>query len=470
MLLHRSSVLSWIVLWTGSALAVFAQKAGPLPRLTVSRNHRYLVRTDGKPFFWLGDTAWALHQNLKREDVLRYLDDVKAKRFTLIQLMSVNLWALHDGKNAYGDAPYVGGVPWRLNPPYWNYLGWVIDRAADRGLYVLLVIGAPGRKDNHGPFCRTPEEAYRYGRAVGAFFRNKTNLIWALGIDVNPDDAKRTAPMGMKGWSALAEGVADGVAGKNGLNGVADWDAVLMTYHPRGRSTSSKWFHTAPWLDFNGAQVGLRPARALVDMISGDYARKPTKPIVNLEPWYEGATWKTPPVDAWEVRVQAWQSVFAGAFGHTYGNWNIYGFDSPVEGGKGKWRHSLDSPGRRQMQHLRTLVERFPSEGRRPMQDFVVASAAGGHESRAVRRRIAALGGDHGAYALVYTPRGEPFSVALDRLRDGRLSARWFDPRTGDFHGIDLAGRPRRFRFDPPGPVKPGNDWVLVLEVSGRGL
>ena len=34
--------------------------AAELPRLKVSDNHRYLQTEDGKPFFWLGDTAWEL--------------------------------------------------------------------------------------------------------------------------------------------------------------------------------------------------------------------------------------------------------------------------------------------------------------------------------------------------------------------------------------------------------------------------
>jgi len=34
---------------------------------------RYLVDADGKPFFWLGDTAWLLSQIPNREDAEHYL-------------------------------------------------------------------------------------------------------------------------------------------------------------------------------------------------------------------------------------------------------------------------------------------------------------------------------------------------------------------------------------------------------------
>ena len=47
--------------------------AGQVDRLRVSENHRYLGYPNGKPFFYLGDTAWALFHRLNREEATRYL-------------------------------------------------------------------------------------------------------------------------------------------------------------------------------------------------------------------------------------------------------------------------------------------------------------------------------------------------------------------------------------------------------------
>ncbi len=151
--------------------------------------------------------------------------------------MSVNAWALNDWKNYYGATPYLNDSATKLNPPFWEHLGWVIDQAADRGLFILLVYGSPGRTDNRVAITQTPAEAYAYGNALGSLYRDKPNLIWANGIDVNPDDAKRVSPMGMAGWHAMAEGVADGVNGVQKFDGQADWTSTLMTYHPRGGSS-----------------------------------------------------------------------------------------------------------------------------------------------------------------------------------------------------------------------------------------
>jgi len=47
----------------------------------VSPDNRCLVHENGKPFFMLGDTVWAMVVRLGREDVVLFLDNRKAKGF-----------------------------------------------------------------------------------------------------------------------------------------------------------------------------------------------------------------------------------------------------------------------------------------------------------------------------------------------------------------------------------------------------
>ena len=42
-------------------------------QLKISANRRYLVKADGSPFFWMGDTAWELFHRLNREQAGYYL-------------------------------------------------------------------------------------------------------------------------------------------------------------------------------------------------------------------------------------------------------------------------------------------------------------------------------------------------------------------------------------------------------------
>ena len=50
-------------------------------RLRISDNHRYLQFENGKPFFYLGDTAWELFHRLDREEAERYLTNRAQKGF-----------------------------------------------------------------------------------------------------------------------------------------------------------------------------------------------------------------------------------------------------------------------------------------------------------------------------------------------------------------------------------------------------
>ena len=67
-----------IVLATFLSLAAPAVAAYPAPRLAVSANKRFLVTADGKPFFWLGDTAWELFHRTTREEARPVLTRVPA--------------------------------------------------------------------------------------------------------------------------------------------------------------------------------------------------------------------------------------------------------------------------------------------------------------------------------------------------------------------------------------------------------
>ena len=67
-------------------------------RLVVSENNRFLQYENGRPFFWLGDTAWLLFKNLDRAelrvyqvDLMRfYLSERNLDRMTRIDLAGID--------------------------------------------------------------------------------------------------------------------------------------------------------------------------------------------------------------------------------------------------------------------------------------------------------------------------------------------------------------------------------------------
>jgi len=107
---------------------------GPMPRLKVSENRRFLVYEDGRPFFYLGDTAWELVHRLNREEADRYLEDRARKGFTVIQTVALaELDGLHD-PNPYGHRPLVDDDPGRPDvregpaDDYWDHVDYVVGR------------------------------------------------------------------------------------------------------------------------------------------------------------------------------------------------------------------------------------------------------------------------------------------------------------------------------------------------------
>ena len=190
------------------ACSVLPAAADP-PRLKVSDNRRFLVKADGKPFFYLGDTAWELFHRLTREDAERYLKDRAAKGFTVIQAVVL---AEEDGlrvPNAYGHTPLFDNDPPQPNEDYFRHVDWVVNKAAELGLYVGM-LPTWGDKWNKkwgvGPEIFSPENAAAYGEWLGRRYRNKP-IIWILGGD-RPVETDRQREI----LRAMARGLRRGTA------------------------------------------------------------------------------------------------------------------------------------------------------------------------------------------------------------------------------------------------------------------
>ena len=466
-------------------------RADDLANLQVSKNGRFLVRQDGSAFFPVADTAWAIAWNLDRTQVESYLQHRKDQQFNTIALIAFpsyqdrevvantggdHAFEIRDGKyDPLRPITTPGNRPADSNEyDYWDHLEFIIDAAAANGMYVVLlptwgghVAGGYGNgKDTSGIILRFPG-SYQYGHWIGRRFKKKKNIIWMLGGD-------RSAVYGDKDYrnvfETLAEGIADGVNGINQPDGKADFSTTLMSYHPqKWAPNSSKWFHKSDWLDFNSIQDQPRDQIAATEL---DYGLAPAKPTWLFEGGYEhrGNTYKD-----WQIRFQSYQTVFAGGFGITYGNMNVFDFG-------GKWKKSLDDPGSLQMRYLLDLMTSLSNEqflDRIPDQSLIESDQGKMDGAEGDRSsRVQATRGSRGTYAMVYSANGRNFSLRMDRLSAPRKSAFWFNPRTGKWRVQDRDTTDRKpfmkgipsgpdatiQEFDPPGAASDGNDWVLLLK------
>ena len=110
-----------------------------LPNLIISNNRRTLVTDDGKPFFYLADTAWELFHRLTLEEAEIYLHNRAARGFNVVQAVALAECDGLNKPNRYGHKPLTDNDPTQPNEPYWQHVDTVVKRANELGLYVGLL-------------------------------------------------------------------------------------------------------------------------------------------------------------------------------------------------------------------------------------------------------------------------------------------------------------------------------------------
>ncbi|MFC1975274.1 glycoside hydrolase family 140 protein [Chloroflexota bacterium] len=425
--------------------------------LKVAPNGRYLEYIDGTPFFYLGDTAWELFHRLNREEAIRYLEDRAKKGFTVIQTVAI---AEIDGlsvPNAYDSLPLIDNNPSHPNDPYFEHIDFIVDYAGKLGLHIgfLPTWGKYWKTGDANIF--TPDKARAYGQFLGQRYRTQP-IIWILGGDQNVVTTEERSII-----DALAGGLKEGDGGEH-----------LITFHPRGPGQSSRQLDDASWLDFHMFQS----SHAAYDHDTGLYAEydltlTPVRPTLDGEPRYESI-----PVgfylrdhdrirrfDDDDVRQAGWWSIMAGACGHTYGDNNIWQMwqpgRTPALNANIPWFEALDHPGARQMGLLRRFMEAHAFHTLVPDQQLIVDGPTHGPS------KIRAMRAPDESKIVVYTPKGEPFTLDQSVVKAAYVGQSWFDPRYGVSYEFRLSPRAwdgQTFQTYMPPTSGRGQDWVLVLQ------
>jgi hypothetical protein len=436
----------------------------PLPRLKVSDNRRFLVTADGRPFFWLGDTAWELFHRLNREDAQKYLQNRARRRFTVVQAVVLAEFDGLNQPNAYGQTPLRSNDPLQPNDAYFEHVDWIVARANELGIYVGM-LPTWGDKWNKkwgvGPEIFTPENAAKYGEWLGRRYRS-AGIIWIVGGDRPVESETHKAIL-----RAMARGLRAG-----------DEGAHLITMHPPGGSGSSTWFHDDDWLDFNMRQNGhATEFTGRYDQTRADYDRTPVKPVLDGEPIYEDH-----PVSfdakklghsiASDVRRPLYWNLFSGAFGHTYGHHSVWQMwtpaRTPINDPLLPWTEAILQAGAAQMQHARALLESRPFLTRIPDDSIIVTGRVATSVPGAGRSRMTATRDHDGTYAMVYVPVGRSFTVKMNVIVGPQVKSWWFNPRTGRADAIGEYANAGEREFTPPDRGET-LDWVLVLDDASKG-
>lgn len=429
--------------------------------LKVTANGHFLEQKDGTPFFWLGDTAWELFHRLTLEEIIKYLDNRKAKGFNVIQAVVL---AETDGlrvSNKYGDVPLINMDPTKPNEAYFKLIDTVVKLAAERNMYMAL-LPTWGDKvtlnyGGFGPVIFTKDNAYPYGKFLGERYKSATNVVWILGGDRPPEhNCNDWKPV----WGAIAKGLDDGAA-----------KHIIKTFHPGGSIwESSPLLHKENWMDYNMIQSG----HAALDVpvwknILIDWSLQPTKPTIDGEPCYEDH-----PINPWptwdpargyfrdyEVRKQLYRSVFSGGFGVTYGHHSIWQFYNPtvekINYPDRYWYEALDRPGAYQAGYLRSLMESRPFNNRIPDNSVILEGQGEGAEC------IAAFRDSLNRYMMIYIPIGKTVKINISIIPSKKIKVWWFNPQNKTVIDLGSIHNDHQVNFATPTTGK-GNDWVLVID------
>ncbi len=453
-------------------------------QIKVSDNKRFLVKNDGQPFFWLGDTDWEIFHRLTREEAASFIDTRSAQGFNVLQAVALAEFNGIREPNRYGDYPLNNEDPTQLaitpgnNPDnayeydYWDHVDFIINKAAEKGLYIGL-LPTWGDKVTHnwgdGPAIFNEANAKTYGALLAKRYAKQGNIIWILGGD-RPSVYSRNEknwddrPI----WRAMASGIEE-VLGKD----------AFITYHPSGggNNRTSKHIHNEAWLDMNALQSshGARETDPW-NWIKEDLALTPQKPTLDMEPCYEDH-----PVNPWDgkwtrqrgyfnaydVRARIYRGVFAGACGVTYGHHQIWQFldttlHPPINIGDTiiGWKKAAVSEAANEMQYLKNLMLSRPYTSRIADQSIIKSPAGTTYTDL-----ICATRDQDKSYAMIYLPQNAAVKIDLSKVSGSTKNVWWYDVRTGKAIASKAARGNGVQSFTPPAE---GKDWVLVLDDASR--
>ncbi|TFH04034.1 MAG: DUF4038 domain-containing protein [Spirochaetales bacterium] len=292
-------------------------------RVEIARDNRHFTR-NGRPWFYLADTAWSTMTNPTDQEWDRYLDLRAEQGFTAIQVNILPQW--DRSGSAIPIEPFAvqsdgTGTAYDFSRPNTEYFELVTRRTAAitaRGMVPVVVL----------LWCDFVPDTWASQRMPG-------NIIPGSDLEAYLELAvKATAPSAP---IYMVSGDTDFQTDRSvayyqlGLEVAKRLDPQgLTTLHLNGEKVEiDERLQQSELLDFYNYQSGHSASSTDKPylMAQAFFEKKPARPIVNAEPCYEGHARgpMSQRYSAYEVRRAAWQSVLSGASaGVTYGAHGIW--------------------------------------------------------------------------------------------------------------------------------------------------
>lgn len=408
------------------------------PTVAIAGNGRMLL-LNGAPWYWLGDTAWRLHEVATAAELAAYFDDRQARGVRVVQGPIIHVLE---------GPPVLAAGGATLNPEKFAPIDLAVRLAGARGILMTLAIVWGPQNDTTYPAVT---EHVRVARLIAQRYATQAHVQWiAAGeyhkITWSPD------PAVPGGWITNS----NPITAEQKDRYLRVMRELLAHSHPNSRTFMHADGWRYPGIDFqsnpeNAANM-LQPAGSMAEVVRGvqlERNRQPPRPVINAETGYEDAE-DGPPLQ----RAFAWYTAFSAASGYTFGNQKVWK-------GREGWQAEIDSAGAREVLSCHgEYMRRWHRTTAAPAQARVVDPGEPGEYFVAALRDSADNKVMH-----AYTANGRAFSLKTDTLDAGSIRGRWIGPRSCTEQAEFPVSRGPSVLFDPPGAVQFGNDWVLRLTV-----